>query len=177
MRIACHSGEKRIVKWPSHLRIFFAVGFIVPCALVALAVVLTVRYQVAACPLCIVQRMLYLCIALASLFGLAFASLRGARVGATWVILITAANGAMIAGYQIYLQRHPFSASCGDGTAWWERVVDRAGQDFPLLFKADGLCSDSTWSLFGISMPEWSTVVFASLFALGLLALFSGQKR
>ena len=165
------------MKWLPQPRALFALSLIVPCALVAFAVMLTTVYQVAACPLCIVQRMLYLVIAVAALFGAALASEPGVRVFAALLQMIIAAAGAAIAGYQIYLQQHPFSASCGDGSSWWERLVEQAGQLIPLLFKAEGLCSESTWPLFGISIVEWSALAFAGLFIFGLMTLFAQSRR
>jgi disulfide bond formation protein DsbB len=169
------SGEKRVMKLSP--RPLFALGVIVPITLVAAAAVLTVFYQVAACPLCIAQRLLYLTIALLSALGLAFASHHAVRIIAALFSAVLAASGAVIAGYQIYLQHNPFAATCGDGTAWWERLVERAGQLLPVLFKAEGLCSDNTWSLFGLSIPELSLLAFCGLFVLGILALFSRQPR
>ena len=158
-------------------RILFALGAIVPIVLVGVGVVLTLFYNVSACPLCIVQRMLYLAIALASGLGLAFVSRNAARVVAALFTLALAASGAVIAGYQIYLQRHPFVATCGDGAAWWERMVEQAGQWLPAIFKAEGICSDNAWSLFGLSIPELSLLAFCGLFILGIPALFYRQPR
>ena len=157
-------------------RALFALGVACPLALVGAGVVLTVFYNVTACPLCILQRMLYLAITLASAFGLGFVSRHAIRIVAALSAAILAAGGAVIAGYQIYLQHHPFAATCGDGAAWWERMVERAGQSLPILFKAEGLCSDDTWSLFGLSIPELSLLAFCGLFVLGMLALFSRPR-
>ena len=174
MRSPCDTREKRIVKLTP--RALFALGFVVPAALVVFGVVLTIFFQVAACPLCIVQRMLYLAIALASLLGFVFMHSALARRFAALAIAASGATGAVIAGYQIYLQRNPFSATCGDGTSWWERMVDIAGQAIPALFKAEGLCSDSTWSMFRLSIVEWSLLSFTGLLLLGMLLLFVKQK-
>jgi disulfide bond formation protein DsbB len=138
--------------------------------------VLTVVYHVAACPLCIVQRMLFLAIAVASLFGLA-CTRPAIHIGAALLAAAFAASGAAIAGYQIYLQRNPFAATCGDGTAWWERLVEQAGQLLPWLFKADGLCADTASPLLGLSIVEWSLLAFSGLFLGGLLTLFSRASR
>ena len=174
MRPACDSGKKCVVKLPSP-RALFALGFFVPVALVVSAIVLTVGYHVAACPLCIVQRMLYLSIAVVSLLGLV--SQRVTRVVAALIAVAASAAGAVIAGYQIYLQRNPFSATCGDGSSWWEQMVEQAGNALPLFFKADGLCSDATWSLIGVSIVESSLLAFCGLLVGGLLALFSSLRR
>ena len=158
-------------------RALFALGFLTPAALVIFGAVLTVVYQVAACPLCIVQRMLYLVIAFASLIGFFSVNSAQARFSAALAIISSAAAGATIAGYQIYLQHNPFNATCGDGTAWWERMVEQAGRTIPILFKAEGLCSDSTWSLFGLSIAEWSLLAFSGLVLLGIFSLFNKQKE
>lgn len=158
-------------------RALFAIGAVIPIALVVAAVVLTVFYHIAACPLCIVQRMLYLAVALFSLCGLVFASNAAIRTATALLVAAATAGGTAIAGYQIYLQRNPFTATCGDGSAWWERMVDHAGQALPILFKADGLCSDNAWSPFGLSIVEWSLLAFVGLFVLGLLVLFTRSNR
>ncbi|MFY9328320.1 MAG: disulfide bond formation protein B [Georgfuchsia sp.] len=157
-------------------RALFALTLIGPVALVGVGAVLTLRYNIAACPLCILQRMLYLAIALVSAFGLVFVSRQSIRIVAALSTAALAACGTAITGYQIYLQRHPFAATCGDGMAWWERLVEQAGQVLPTLFKAEGLCSDDSWSLFGLSIPEYSLLAFCGLFILGIVALFSRQK-
>lgn len=138
---------------------------------------MTVFFNIAACPLCIVQRVLYLLVSLISLFGLVAAEKALCRVASALSIAVVAASGAAVAGYQIYLQRNPFTATCGDGTAWWERLVDQAGQLLPMLFKADGLCSEDTGSILGLTIPEWSLLAFCGLFVLGLLALLLRQRR
>lgn len=100
------------------LRGLLALGFIVPVTLVASGAVLTLAYHLAACPLCILQRMLYLVIALTSLTGFLFVRFDRLR---RWVALSMSSSslaGGAIAAYQIHLQRNPFSATCGDGSSW-----------------------------------------------------------
>ena len=140
--------------------------------LVAFAVALTAFHHIAACPLCVIQRLLYLAIAGASLCGLLVSSYFQRRFSAVLITLCSAV-GATVASYQVYLQRNPFTATCGDGSAWWERMVDLFGNLIPLLFKAEGLCSDDSWSLLGLSMPEWSFLAFGGLLILGMTALFT----
>lgn len=157
-------------------RALFALVALVPAALIGFAVILTVGYGIAACPLCVVQRMIYLGIALAALCGFLAAG-RGVAVVAAVLMLTLAATGGAIAWHQLYLQRHPFAATCGDGTAWWERLVDQAGQAIPMLFRADGLCGSSNWSMFGVSIVEWSLLAFSGLALLALLTLYSIFKN
>jgi hypothetical protein len=77
----------------------------------------------------------------------------------------------------VYLQRNPFAATCGAGYSWWERIVERAGEFWPLLFRADGLCSDDSWKLVGMSLAEWSFVAFAGCFFLAICSALLKGKR
>ena len=158
-------------------RICFSLGLATPILLVAFAVALTTLQHIAACPLCIVQRLLYLAIAGSSLFGLLGRSHVPLRRFSALLITLFGATGATVASYQVYLQRNPFTATCGDGSAWWERLVNLLGSMVPMLFKADGLCSDESWSLLGLSMPEWSFLAFGGMFILGLTALFTQREK
>jgi len=118
----------------------------------------------AACPLCIVQRMLYLLLAL--LAG-------GALLARYWIVVrrilaaamsATAASGVFVAAYQVWLQRFaPPNTTCGGDLPWWESFVYWAGERVPLLFQASGLCSDPAWKFLGLSLAEWSLAMFALL--------------
>jgi disulfide bond formation protein DsbB len=178
MRLARHSGQERRVTLPKvspRLPLLFNV--LLPVTLVAIAVALSVYLQLAACPLCIVQRMMYLGIAFASLAGLFFPRQVAARNIAALLAAALSIAGASAAGYQVYLQRNPFAATCGAGSSWWEHIVERAGEFWPLLFRADGLCSDDSWKLFGLSLAEWSVVAFAGCFFLAICSALLKDKR
>jgi disulfide bond formation protein DsbB len=157
-------------------RLLFALASAIPLLLVGFAAALTVLGNVAACPLCIVQRMIYLLIALVALIGYSRSNSAPCRTVMAFLIGVFSLSGAAIAGYQIYLQLHPFVATCGDGSAWWERMVESAGQAMPMLFKAEGLCSDSRWTMLGLSIVVWSLLAYLGLFLIGLLASFVRPK-
>ena len=152
-------------------------NLLLPVGLVAIAVALSVYQQLAACPLCIVQRMMYLGVAFASVGGLVLGRQVVARTIAAWLAASCSIAGAIAAGYQVYLQRNPFAATCGAGSSWWERVVEWAGEFWPLLFRADGLCSDDSWKLMGLSLAEWSVVAFAGCFFLAICSVLLKGKR
>ncbi|MDP2170395.1 MAG: disulfide bond formation protein B [Rhodocyclaceae bacterium] len=146
----------------------------VGCALVVCGVVLATTLNLAACPLCILQRMLYLLLGIEALFLLLTHRHRLIAL----LMAVTAGTGAGIAGYQTWLQRFAQGISCGGGQAWWEQFVDWAGKQVPLLFEASGLCSEAGWVFLGLSIAEWSLLFFSAMTLLALRALLmSGTRR
>lgn len=150
----------------------FVAAFIVACALFGGAVYLGNALRLAACPLCIVQRMACLALAASAGLGIVLGGQRWGRVGAALLMLASTGSGAFVAGYQTYIQRVATDVQCSGEAAWWELFVDWAGEKAPLLFHANGLCSDPAWKLFGLSLAEYALLGFCALTVLGLLALW-----
>ncbi|MDO8959908.1 MAG: disulfide bond formation protein B [Rhodocyclaceae bacterium] len=142
-------------------------------ALVGGGVVLAQTLNLAACSLCILQRMLYL------LLGVEALLLLGVNFHRLLALLmaVTAATGVFIAAYQTWLQRFAKGISCGGGQPWWEQFVDWAGKQLPLLFEASGLCSEAGWVFLGLSIAEWSLLFFSAMMLLALRALFIAVPR
>lgn len=140
--------------------------------LIGFGLVLTQLLSLSPCPLCIIQRMVYLLIGFFGVVGLFGGSAKINRVLLLTVLAGLAASGAFVAGYQTWLQRFVHFASCGADYPWWEELVDWAGERVPLLFRATGSCVDRSWTLLGFSIAEWSLLVFCALllaFAYSLL--------
>lgn len=140
-------------------------------SLVLVGVLLAELMRLAACPLCIIQRALYLALGLVAALGLAVAAHPvGSRLAALPMALL-AATGVFVAGYQVWIQRFAPSTSCSPYPTWWEDLVDRAGEMLPVLFKASGLCSDPAWKFLGLSIAEWSLGWFTLFLLVALRAL------
>ncbi len=143
--------------------------------LVGGGVILAQTMNLAACPLCILQRMLYLLLAAEAM--IAWPLLRKplpARIAAL-LMAATALTGVGIAAYQTWLQRFAKGVSCTADQPWWEAFVNWAGSQWPLLFEASGLCSEAGWKLLGLSIAEWSLVAFSAMVATMALAAFRRQ--
>ncbi|OIQ89325.1 disulfide bond formation protein B [mine drainage metagenome] len=149
----------------------FAVSLLIGVGLVAGGITLAQTLHLAACPLCIWQRMLYLALSVAALLGLAADGHRLWRRFAALLMTVSAASGVFVAAYQTYIQRFAQDTQCSGTEAWWESFVDWAGERLPLLFRASGLCSDPGWKMLGLSIAEWSLLAFCFLTALSLYAL------
>ncbi len=152
----------------------FAATGIVALGLVAGGLVLAHTMNLAACPLCILQRMLYLLLGLEAvaawmLAGAARPSLP--RRVAALVMAATALTGAWIAAYQTWLQRFAKGVSCTAEQPWWEEFVNWAGSQWPPMFEASGICSEAGWKFLGLSIAEWSLIAFTSMTIAMVIAL------
>ena len=125
------------------------------------------------CPMCIVQR--YALVLVAVFTGLAAVS-----HGRTWraitslLGLVMAVGGAYTAARQSWLQWHPPEVvSCGrDIYGMIETFpLQRA---LPMIFRGAGDCSKVDWTFLGLSIANWSFVVFTVFAVLLLVLLFRG---
>lgn len=158
----------KLLRFPYAPFTFLLTGSLV---LVAGAVIFTQTMHLAACPLCILQRMLYLALAAAAGIGLVVARGRlGRRLGAA-LAAVVAGTGAFVAGYQTWIQRFAPDTSCSGKPTWWEDLVDEAGSAVPWLFQSDGICSDPGWVFLGLSLAEWSLIFFAAFLVISLYTL------
>ena len=136
--------------------------------LVAVGIELQHLLRLAPCPLCIFQRLLYLAIGLVALAGVL---LPGGRL--LWSVLTAAlaAGGVAVAGYQTWMQAFPHLATeCGySDPNLIERLVDWLGMHWPALFLATGFCTSREWEFLGLSMANWSLLVFAGIVGYAVL--------
>lgn len=118
-------------------------------------------YGMEPCPWCILQRVIFLAIALVCLVG--FAS---TRVAALLAVLL-ALSGIAAALWQHF--QAAASSSCALTVA--DRIVSAMKLDslWPDVFLARASCADAAVSLLGISYDFWSLGLFVVLGALALL--------
>lgn len=136
--------------------------------LVAVGIEMQHLWRLAPCPLCIFQRLLYLVIGLVALAGVLAPAGRP-----LWSLLIAvlAGGGVAVAGYQTWMQAFPYLASeCSytDPNAI-ERLVDWLGMQWPSLFLATGFCTSREWEFIGLSMANWSLLIFAGIVGYAVL--------
>jgi disulfide bond formation protein DsbB len=130
----------------------------VSLALVGAALYLQHAKDMLPCPLCVIQRYLYLGIAIFSLVG-AFSGKIKAGAG---LALLCALGGLGVVGKHLYVLAHP-GFSCGIDPM--ETVLNKipTATLLPGLFRADGLCEAAQETVFGLNVPQWSAVWFAVL--------------
>ena len=124
------------------------------------------------CPLCIFQRVTLIVMGLLFLIGL----LHGPRgiMRRTYGALLTATGlaGIGIALRHLWLQYGPHEElGCGPGLDYMLETMpfQEVVRD---VLKGTGDCGEIVWSLFGISIPGWTLVLFLLLLWLSLGILF-----
>jgi len=161
----------RLSKLLDSPRFPYEVALLCGIAMVGGGVLLQQTLHIAACPLCISQRMLAMLLLAWAAVGLALNQHRSGRIVTLTLMLVTTAFGAFVAGYQTWLQRFTVDVQCSGQAAWWELLIDWAGEQVPILFYASGLCSDPAWKFLALSIAEWSLVIFSGLTLLILRSL------
>lgn len=144
------------------VRVWFATLGLGCLGLVAVGMELQSLLRLAPCPLCIFQRLLYIVIGVIGLLGVALPAGR-----LLWAALIGGLGllGAGVAAYQTWMQAFPeLAPECSfiDPNAI-ERLVDWLGMQWPSLFLATGFCTSRDWELLGLSMANWSLLIFAGI--------------
>jgi disulfide bond formation protein DsbB len=161
--------------WLLSPRRVFALPLAMGIGLVSGGLVLAAVMNLAACPLCVIQRMLYLLVSVVAVIGLL--APRGGRIAAGLLLLAASGSGVYVAAYQVWLQRYAKGETCAAAEAWWERLVDWAGEQVPWLFQGNGLCSDPAWKFLELSIADWSLVIFSGLFLYAIHALLRQRPR
>ncbi|WP_341891058.1 disulfide bond formation protein B [Variovorax sp. YR752] len=126
------------------------------------------------CPMCIVQRYALMLVALFTGLAALFNS-RGLQVTGGVLALAAAVGGAYTAAQQSWLQWYPPEVvSCGrDLYGMIETFpLKRA---LPMIFRGGGDCSKIDWSLFGLTLANWSFIAFTVLALLLLTLLLRGR--
>jgi disulfide bond formation protein DsbB len=130
----------------------------VSLALVGAALYLQHAKDMLPCPLCVIQRYLFLGVAIFSLIG-AFAN-KIKAFGA--LALLCALGGLGVVAKHLYVLAHP-GFSCGiDPMETMLNKIPTATM-LPWLFRADGLCEAAQETVLGLNVPQWSAVWFTLL--------------
>lgn len=150
-------------------RLGYGLGFLACAGLLGFAYYLQYVENQEPCPLCILQRVAF--IDLAVVF--AVAALHGPRrrgaVVYSVLLFVMAGMGAAIAGRQVWLQHLPPDKvpACGPGL---EYMLER----FPLsdalqkIFAGSGECAEAGWRFLGLTIAGWSLLWFVLLGALAV---------
>jgi disulfide bond formation protein DsbB len=150
-------------------RLLNGVGFLIGAAGLGFAYYAQFGLGLEPCPLCILQRLTLL--VLGAMFLLATVHSPGgwgARVHGA-LIGLTAGVGAAIAARHVWLQHLPPEETprCGPG-------LDYLLETLPLnelvreVLTGSGECARVDWTLLGLSMPEWTLLLFLGLGVLGV---------
>lgn len=159
-------------------RFLFLLAFIACAISVGAAAYLQYTYGLIPCLLCQWQRALMVVCGLICLVAALHGPSRRGSPRYAAGLLVMALFGAGLAGAHIGLQTSTpeqldsLTARLGHGAdllllpAWGEHLIDELTR-----------CAEINWSLFGISLPEWSLLAFVGLILLALYPLLVQMRR
>jgi len=153
-------------------RLLFGAAVVVPVLAVCAALVSQHMFRMEPCPWCVLQRVIFLAVALAALPGLLI-TLRPVRLGSTALVVVLAACGVAAALWQHFVAAA--SASCNMTLA--DKIVGGLGLDGwqPEVFEARASCADAAVNLFGLPYEFWSLGLFIALAAMAIKAAQSSR--
>src|SRR5882757_2109512 len=142
-------------------RLGYAAGFLVSGGLIAYAYYLQYYEYQNPCPLCIMQRIVYIALMVVCLIGALHGPRRFGAAIYSALLAIVSLVGVGIAARHVWLQHLPKDKvpECGPGLNY---MLDR----FPLfdalakIFRGSGECAEVDWKFLGFSIAEWSLVWF-----------------
>jgi protein dithiol:quinone oxidoreductase len=136
---------------------------------VAAALVSQHIYDMQPCPWCVLQRAIFVVIALACMLGLLWRSAAGRVVSASLIFLL-ASSGLAAAAWQHFVAAK--SASCNLTLA--DKIVSALKLDtlLPQVFSATASCADAAVNLFGVPYDFWALGLFLVLALMGLRQFF-----
>lgn len=153
-------------------RLLNFLAFLVCAALLAFGLYLEHAEGIEPCPLCVVQRIEFIGVGLIGLIAALHNPQRlGRRIYAGFGLLFAAA-GIASASRQIWLQGLPPEQlpACLPSLEYMMEALPF--QDIVrMVLHGTADCAEVTWTLLGLSIPEWSLLAFAGLAALALLQL------
>lgn len=156
-------------------RLMFLLAFIASLLIMGGALYLEHVVGLEPCPLCIVQRVAVIVFGLVCLLAAVHGpALLGRRIYAV-LTLLSAAGGAAIAGRQIWLQGVPADElpACLPSLDYMLEALPFQ-ETLRLLLHGTADCAKISWTLFGMSIPEWSLLAFVGML---LFALYQLLRR
>jgi disulfide bond formation protein DsbB len=125
------------------------------------------------CPWCVLQRVIFLAIAVACVIGLAWRGATGRALGATLALLLALGGIAAALWQHFYAAVSPScNLTLADKIINWMTLPSL----LPDVFAPRASCADAAVSLFGISYDLWSLALFVVV-ALVALTVLAGARR
>lgn len=124
------------------------------------------------CPMCIMQRYAFVIVALIGFLAAAHGSTGTGRRLWGGLIAVVAIAGIGVAARQSWIQRYPPEIpECGPGLEYLLESFPLT-ELLPMIFQGEGECTAIDWSLFGLSIANWSFVCFAAVIIFSLCIIF-----
>jgi disulfide bond formation protein DsbB len=135
-------------------------------------------HDLEACPLCIFQRIAYTAIIFIALIGAIHNPRNLLQNIYKLLMVISSITGATIAGRQIWLQHLPpeLVPECGPGLDYMFNVFP-FGEALKMIFTGSGECAEVKWRFIGLSIAEWSLIMFIGIFITTMLSIYTSRYK
>ena len=159
-------------------RKFFIVIFTICIGLLIFGLYLEHIQGLEACPLCIFQRIAYTIIIFITLIGAIHNPRNLLQIIYKLLMVISSITGAAIAGRQIWLQHLPpeLVPECGPGLDYMFNVFP-FGEALKMIFTGSGECAEVKWRFIGLSIAEWSLIMFIGIFIATILSIYTSRYK
>ena len=159
-------------------RKFFITVFAICIGLLIFGLYLEHIQGLEACPLCIFQRIAYTVIIFITLIGAIHNPRNLLQIIYKLLIVISSITGAAIAGRQIWLQHLPpeLVPECGPGLDYMFNVFP-FGEALKMIFTGSGECAEVKWRFIGLSIAEWSLIMFIGIFIATILSIYTSRYK
>ena len=158
------------------LRPMMLLGFLITASMFGTAMYMQHVMYLDPCPLCIVTRVIVLILAILFLGALIINPAAWGRRVLGVLFTLASLVGVIVSSRHSWLQHFPPdpNASCGPGLNYWMDNLP-ASEVIQNVFKGTAECSAVSWTMFGLSIPEWSLIIFLGFLFFSLRLLFKGR--
>jgi protein dithiol:quinone oxidoreductase len=158
----------------------YLAGFLACAGLIAFALYLQYVQGEDPCPLCMLQRIVFMALGIVFLAATVHNPQRMAAAIYGALLVLLAGIGAAIAGRHVWLQSLPRNMvpECGPGLDFiLERFPLRKALD--MVLRGSGECAEKGWTFLGLTIAGWSLVWFVvfGILAVGLTVWASRRTR
>lgn len=160
------------------LRTLSMMGFLTCAALLGGAYYFEYAMELEPCPMCIMQRIATLMVAIGCLLAWLFHSHQiTVRIASIWTLL-SSFFGIYLSNHHRWLQNLPEDQvpACGPSL---EYMVDAlpVNEIITVLLRGNGNCAEVSWSFMSMSMPAWLLVFFIGFAVASGYATFNSFKK
>lgn len=152
-------------------RLIYLFGFLLICFALGSAEYLEMSQGLIPCPLCIFQRFIFAFLGVFLFFGAAMNLKTAGRVIIGFFTLFISTIGILFSGRQVWIQHFPpTGGDCGASLHYLMKV-------YPLtdvirrVFIGGTDCAKVDWQMLGLSLAQWSLILFVIFFALGCIEM------
>jgi len=151
-------------------RWLYLAGMLFPAGLIGFALYLQYVKHQDPCPLCMVQRVVFIAIAAIFFIAVLHGPKRiGERVYAALIVLL-ALSGVGVASRHIWIQHLPKDQvpACGPGLDYMLDTMPLANV-LKQLMHGSGECAEKGWTFLTLGIPEWSLLCYMALGVWGVM--------